>query len=413
MLYNPFDSIQPNMGSMLDTMPFSELSLVAIARGESGGSNNGGVVGVSSGVGGGGAPHPSASGAPPPAATGVGVGAASSLSDDVLCALFRSEVTVRSERSDSGSNASDRLLYRGQTTSDPPPGPSASLQPLPHQLLYQQPTVPHQAQTIPQVQFPNRTASSPPLRSPPQPVRHSPSPPRRRQQHHHHGNNELNSMTIGEVDIRRVITESQAAHAAHTRRQVDDDIQFRRALEIASIQSRSEDELQFESQMERAIADSRRLSNEHAHHGRRPSQQDGEDDLVRMISEQSIRDEEERQRSVNEKYQVELEVALKQSEHLEEENKRRQSSEEELIQKVLEQTRREMEEARITEHEMMQRVMRESLESQEEGKKGGVDDEMLEEVLKMSLEEKQRQASSAEEEAEQIRKAMEWSMYDF
>jgi len=42
-----------------------------------------------------------------------------------------------------------------------------------------------------------------------------------------------------------------------------------------------------------------------------------------------------------------------------------------------------------------------------------VDDEMLEEVLKMSLEEKQRQASSAEEEAEQIRKAMEWSMYDF
>ena len=238
-------------------------------------------------------------------------------------------------------------------------------------------------------------------------------------------------MAIGvgdEVDIRRVITESQAAHAAHTRQQVDDDIQFRRALEIASIQSRSEDELQqqqrrqgqndgdaeFESQMERAIADSRRLSNQHAHQGRRPSQQqDGEDDLVRMISEQSIRDEEERQRSVNEKYQVELEVALKQSEHLEEENKRRQSSEEELIQKVLEQTRREMEEARSTEHEMMQRVMRESLESQEEGKKGGVDDEMLEEVLKMSLEEKQRQASSAEEEAEQIRKAMEWSMYDF
>jgi len=234
-------------------------------------------------------------------------------------------------------------------------------------------------------------------------------------------------MTIGEVDIRRVITESQAAHAAHTRRQVDDDIQFRRALEIASIQSRSEDELQqqqrrqgqndgdaeFESEMERAIADSRRLSNQHAHQGRGPSQQDGEDDLVRMISEQSIRDEEERQQSVNEKYQVELEVALKQSEHLEEENKRRQSSEEELIQKVLEQTRREMEEDRMSEHQMMQRVMRESLESQEEGKKGGVDDEMLEEVLKMSLEEKQRQASSAEEEAEQIRKAMEWSMYDF
>ena len=67
----------------------------------------------------------------------------------------------------------------------------------------------------------------------------------------------------------------------------------------------------------------------------------------------------------------------------------------------------------MSEREMMQRVMRESLESQEEGKKGGVDDEMLEEVLKMSLEEKQRQASSAEEEAEQIRKAMEWSMYDF
>ena len=38
-----------------------------------------------------------------------------------------------------------------------------------------------------------------------------------------------------------------------------------------------------------------------------------------------------------------------------------------------------MEEARSTEHEMMQCVMRESLESQEEGKKGGVDDEMLEE----------------------------------
>lgn len=62
---------------------------------------------------------------------------------------------------------------------------------------------------------------------------------------------------------------------------------------------------------------------------------------------------------------------------------------------------------------MMQRAIRESIDSLEMGKSGDDDDEMLEEVLKMSLEEKQQQASSVEEEAEQLRQALEWSMYDF
>ena len=241
---------------------------------------------------------------------------------------------------------------------------------------------------------------------------------------------------MNEMDIRRVITESQAAHAAHTRRQVDDDIRFRRALEAAAMQSRNEeeggqqqrqpqshriynDDADFESQLERAIADSQSsLTQPGASSlgggggGGQPLQPDGEDDLVRMIAEQSIREEEQRQRAAQEKYQVEMEMALKQSEHLEEQNKRIQSSEEELLQQILEQTRREQEEAQVAEQQLMQRVIRESVASAE-GEGGVQEEELLEEVLKMSLEEKQRLANSAEEEAEQIRKAMEWSMYDF
>mmetsp|Transcript_15492 Transcript_15492/g.23434 ORF Transcript_15492/g.23434 Transcript_15492/m.23434 type:complete len:212 (+) Transcript_15492:1-636(+) len=176
------------------------------------------------------------------------------------------------------------------------------------------------------------------------------------------------------------------------------------------------DDADFESQLERAIADSQSSLTPGASSlgggGGQPLQPDGEDDLVRMIAEQSIREEEQRQRAAQEKYQVEMEMALKQSEHLEEQNKRIQSSEEELLQQILEQTRREQEEAQVAEQQLMQRVIRESVASAE-GEGGVQEEELLEEVLKMSLEEKQRLANSAEEEAEQIRKAMEWSMYDF
>lgn len=347
-----------------DVMPFSELPLSSMGRGDS--------------LGGG---------------------------DGIGRALLRAELTVRSERSDSIVSANSTTEHHLLS---------------PHQLVYQnssrQPSIlrlPQQQQQLHHHPYQSASMHRNIVASP------SASPTSRQYHSDNHIDN-INNEIFGDemVDIRRAIEETQTAHVAHTRGQVDDDIRFRRALEIASIQSRQRNEddyvSEYESQLERAIADSQRVSHRaYEERGGGGGQTDGEDDLVRMIAAQSIRDEENRQRSANQKYQVEMEMALKQSEHLEEEKKRQQLSEEDLLQKVLEQTRREYDESQLEEKEMMQRAIRESIDSLEMGKSGDDDDEMLEEVLKMSLEEKQQQASSVEEEAEQLRQALEWSMYDF
>ena len=464
MLYNPFDSIQP-MGSFLDTMPFSELSVAMIARGNSGGSNRSGAVsggvgggiisggitgGGGSGVGGNGVVQPitAASTTPPDPensarrlldeqSSNLSPDMATLSSNDAFRAMVRLDLSARSDSDDHNGNDNDGGCGGGGNSHSPVP---SSQQPSNQALLYQHP-VPlrptldsqqrrrqEQQMMSPSTQRNVITASVSVAPPPPPRQQQQPPPTLQRRQQQHYGNS-----NISDMDYRRVITESQAAHAAHTRRQVDDDIRFRRALEAAEMQSLNEDssnggggggnrqrqtphriyddDAEFESQLERAIADSREASL-----GRQSQQQPqsdgGEDDLVRMISEQSIREEEERQRAAQEKYQLEMEMALRQSEYLEEENKRKRSSEEELLQQIIDQTRREQEEAQVAEQQMMQRVMSESVAAAESG--GGVqEEELLEEVLKMSLEEKQRLARNAEEEAEQIRKAMEWSMYDF
>ncbi len=187
-------------------------------------------------------------------------------------------------------------------------------------------------------------------------------------------------------EIHRAISESQAAHIVHTRQQVADDIEFRRSLTLASNES------------------ARNLDVE----------------LVDI-------DGHERILMAKEKYEAELELALRQSEYVhalrQEEDERIRASEEQLIADLLVRSRKEEESAERDEEEILREALAKSLEDgwsvdeselmDEAVKKSASvptnQDETLEWVLKLSLEEKEKMD---EEEEELIRKAMEHSMLD-
>ena len=191
-------------------------------------------------------------------------------------------------------------------------------------------------------------------------------------------------------EIHRAISESQATHIAHTRQQVADDIEFRRSLELASNES------------------ARNLG----------------------IEPVDI-DEQEWILMARVKYEAELELALRQSEHVhalrQEEDKRIRALEEQLIADLLLRTRIEEESAKRDEEEILRKALALSLEYgwnvdesallAEPMTKSVNDnsaiptnhDETLERVLTLSLEEKEKMD---EEEEEHIRKAVEQSMLD-
>eukprot|EP00571_Detonula_confervacea_P011758 CAMPEP_0172299746 /NCGR_PEP_ID=MMETSP1058-20130122/1981_1 /TAXON_ID=83371 /ORGANISM="Detonula confervacea, Strain CCMP 353" /LENGTH=962 /DNA_ID=CAMNT_0013009301 /DNA_START=12 /DNA_END=2897 /DNA_ORIENTATION=- len=212
-------------------------------------------------------------------------------------------------------------------------------------------------------------------------------------------------------DIRQAIRASQAAHIAHTRQQVAEDIQFRRALEQAS--NTSVADAQQQQQQQQSSSEDNSINEE--------------GDLIKMASRRSILDEQQRQNSAEERDRAELELILEQSERVhtleQKEVQRFIKSEEELMAEVMVKSRVEEEEylqneeellqqalvkslaenANVDENELMAEVMRKSLS--DSCKSGDEEtEEVLEGVLKMSLEEKKK----SDEEEEQLRKAMEW-----
>lgn len=239
--------------------------------------------------------------------------------------------------------------------------------------------------------------------------------------HNHHPNSNGRFVPVPidpEQDIiRRAITESQAAHIAHTRQQVADDIQFRRALEAAAQQSSAEQDTE-------------------------------EQEVILMARRCSILDEEQRRFVEIQQYEAEVQRAIDESHHVQEEEERRKESESELIQeamarseieasKIPEDTEEEkellrqaistsmantdvvdekdlLEEAvrkslseKVNENDLIAEATRVSLTESNSSNDDVEEEDILEEALRLSLEEKERAES---EENELIRRALEASM---
>ena len=250
--------------------------------------------------------------------------------------------------------------------------------------------------------------------------------------HHNHLPNSNERFVPVPIDpeqdiIRRAITESQAAHIAHTRQQVADDIQFRRAVEAATQQSQQQ-------QQERPSIS---------------AEQDAEEqELILMARRRSILDEEQRRLVERQQYEAEVQRAIDESHHVQEEEERRKESESELIQeamarseieasKIPEDTEEEkellrqaistsmantdvvdekdlLEEAvrkslseKVNENDLIAEAARVSLTDSNSSNDDPEEEEILEEALRLSLEEKERSES---EENELIRRALEASL---
>ena len=248
--------------------------------------------------------------------------------------------------------------------------------------------------------------------------------------HHNHLPNSNERFVPVPIDpeqdiIRRAITESQAAHIAHTRQQVADDIQFRRAVEAAAQQS--------EQRQRPSIS----------------AEQDVEEqELILMARRRSILDEEQRRLVERQQYEAEVQRAIDESHHVQEEEERRKESESELIQeamarseieasKIPEDTEEEkellrqaistsmantdvvdetdlLEEAvrkslseKVNENDLIAEAARVSLTDSNSSNDDPEEEEVLEEALRLSLEEKERSES---EENELIRRALEASL---
>lgn len=237
--------------------------------------------------------------------------------------------------------------------------------------------------------------------------------------------NRRSSYNVGE--IQQAITESQSSHIAHTRQQVAHDIQFRRALEIASNESNIEGGPQEPSAASACTSSP------------------NEEQLIQMAARRSLLDEQARQDEENKKYEAELLKALRDSEEIDmvkqEEEQQQNETEADMLRKVLIQSEAERVEAMqhmqreeetlrrvmvssldkdaaVNEDELIKEVIRNSLDLSEsehgrrslDGESGGPSaEETLEHILKLSVEDKEH---VAEEEVEQIRKAMERSILE-
>ena len=174
-------------------------------------------------------------------------------------------------------------------------------------------------------------------------------------------------------EIRQAIYESQAAHIAHTREQIKQDIRFRRTLERVLVDVNNDPQ--------RAVLKSQKT----------PKGDDA--DLVRTIH-QSIIDEPQRD-TMAEKYARSLEIALSQSEELASQ-------------------RREMEaQDSVPEEELLQEVIKQSLETaaDDEKRTQNTEEELLEEVMAQSLaEEAANKEALMRYEEEQLRLALAQSV---
>jgi len=195
----------------------------------------------------------------------------------------------------------------------------------------------------------------------------------------------------------QAIDESQAAHIAHTRQQVLEEIRFRRALERAS------NEAVQGSVFQGAVLQSQ------------PALVEDEADFVRMVR-QSILDERNRESEAEKRYALELEFALTQSEDLvmqqQDREARCKESEEELMQGVITRSRAEEEAELRKEEDLLREAFTQSL-----GMKvnEGTDQEREEELLQVAVAQSLAEDAANKEktmryEEEQLRLALANSM---
>jgi len=203
-------------------------------------------------------------------------------------------------------------------------------------------------------------------------------------------------------ELRKAIAESQAAHIAHTKQQVTQDIRLRRALELASKESASAD-----CQAGAGSSDSQ---------GVVPQSSTEEDKNLVQTVRQSILDEQNRKAEAEKKYALELEYAMKQSEelvmHQQKEEAQLKRSEEELVLGTVAKSRAEAEAERQKEEELLRYAVTQSLareaNDEEERKR---EEEQLQIALTQSLAEDVAEKEKLRwSEQEQLRWALAQSL---
>lgn len=240
--------------------------------------------------------------------------------------------------------------------------------------------------------------------------------------------------------LRQAVTESQHYHMAHSRELLHHDIEFRRSIELASAQSAAQSntvrgemleterknlelaqELSLKSEQEY-----RRMLSEFDHlmeHAIQQSKADNaqeidEENLVQMISQQSILDAKYQQTQSEKKYVLELELALKESERFEmlkrEEEELTRRSEEELVRHIMSKSQTQAKQPSVStgdEEDVFNKILEQSRAEEDDKARSAAEEERieLEKALQISLQEGQK---SDEEEQEQMNMALEWSLHD-
>lgn len=227
-------------------------------------------------------------------------------------------------------------------------------------------------------------------------------------------------------EIRHTIMESQASHIAHTRQQVSDDIQLRRALEMASNASAQD--------VNNAVS---------------AEEEDEEQQMLDLARRSSIMDEEKRLHSEKENYDAELKRAMEKSEQEREEGERLKESEANMLKELMAQSEAEenvmhedeeevyqraistsledsanvdeddlfAEAARkslcekVDENDLLAEAMRVSLSDTESNRhESGSDEDMLADIMRISLQEKEMAERELDDEEEMMKRAIDASM---
>jgi hypothetical protein len=227
---------------------------------------------------------------------------------------------------------------------------------------------------------------------------------------------------------------------AHSRELLHHDIEFRRSIELASAQSAAQSNTVREEMLEterknlelaqelslKSEQEYRRMLSEFDHlmeHAIQQSKADNaqeidEENLVQMISQQSILDAKYQQTQAEKKYVLELELALKESERFEmlkrEEEELTRRSEEELVRHIMSKSQTQAKQPSVStgdEEDVFNKILEQSRAEEDDKARSAAEEERieLEKALQISLQEGQK---SDEEEQEQMNMALESSLHD-
>lgn len=203
-------------------------------------------------------------------------------------------------------------------------------------------------------------------------------------------------------ECRRAVSASQAEYIAYGRKQLAEEIEFRKTLSLICNN---------EGQLDKDLHQNRiKMQADMEKSANGDSEIEGENAMLEKVSEQSLLDEQQRLQQIQQQYDAELELALKQSAQLEQPNdnddevlkailatslleeEQMKTPEEELLQKAMEQSLKEAEMMNSSEDEFIQKVLARSLEEKDDCEK----DDLLEKVIQLSLEEKEMEAMDEE-----------------